>query len=364
MKITNLEIRKLEIPFNISFKHASAEREVTESILVVAESGNNHKGYGEGCPRSYVTGEQIDLSMAFFDKHKSSIQTIENLNELKVWTEEQKKDIDANPAAWCAIELALLDLLGKEQGKSIEELMSLPKLKDKFHYTAVLGVSNYEVFKKQLQQYVHSGFNDFKLKISGKLEEDIEKLNLINKLGDKGSRIRLDANNLWYTPSEAIAYLKQLNANFFAIEEPVTVDQYDALSTIAETLCIKIILDESFLRKEQFEYIQDNPEPWIINLRVSKMGGILRSLDIAEEANRLNVPIIVGAQVGETSILTRSAITVANTYGNILLAQEGAFGIHLLQKDIVRTPLMFGKGGMLSTSSLIGKQGLGLFCTI
>ena len=94
------------------------------------------------------------------------------------------------------------------------------------------------------------------------------------------------------------------------------------------------------------------------------MGGILLSLDIAEEANRLNVPIIVGAQVGETSILTRSAITVANTYGNILLAQEGAFGIHLLQKDIVRTPLMFGKGGMLSTSSLIGKQGLGLFCTI
>ena len=36
MKITHLEIRKLEIPFNVRFKHASAERSATESILVAA----------------------------------------------------------------------------------------------------------------------------------------------------------------------------------------------------------------------------------------------------------------------------------------------------------------------------------------
>ena len=64
----------------------------------------------------------------------------------------------------------------------IEELLSLPLLKGGFYYTAVLGASSYEAFKKQLEQYVHTGFSDFKVKISGKLEEDIEKLNLLKKL--------------------------------------------------------------------------------------------------------------------------------------------------------------------------------------
>ena len=65
------------------------------------------------------------------------------------------------------------------------------------------------------------------------------------------------------------------------------------------------------------------------------MGGILCSLGIAKEASKLNVPIIIGAQVGETSILTRAALTVAITYRDILLAQEGAFGTYLLKRDKV-----------------------------
>jgi len=41
------------------------------------------------------------------------------------------------------------------------------------------------------------------------------------------------------------------------------------------------------------------------------MGGILRSLAIAEQAKQIGIPIIIGAQVGETSILTRAALTLA-----------------------------------------------------
>ena len=37
--------------------------------------------------------------------------------------------------------------------------------------------------------------------------------------------------------------------------------------------------------------------PWIINLRVSKMGGLLRSLRAVEIARRCGFPIVVGAQV-------------------------------------------------------------------
>jgi hypothetical protein len=56
--------------------------------------------------------------------------------------------------------------------------------------------------------------------------------------------------------------------------------------------------------------------------------------------------------VGETSILTRAALTVANCAQDILIAQEGAFGTHLLTRDITDPPIMFGEGGIVDVSLL------------
>ena len=89
------------------------------------------------------------------------------------------------------------------------------------------------------------------------------------------------------------------------------------------------------------------------------MGGILRSLAIAEEAKARGIPIIIGAQVGETSILTRAALTVANQYRDILLAQEGAFGTYLLEHDITSTLSCLAKGAGLMLKPISGQPGLG-----
>ena len=364
MKISHIEIRQLKIPFNVKFTHASASRNETESVLVVANSHGGNTGYGEGCPRSYVTEENIESATAFFDKHKASIQDIENLADLRRWAQAKKEAIDVNPAAWCAIELALLDLLGKEQNQSVEELLSLPLISGSFHYTAVLGTNHYETFKKQFEKYISIGFSDFKVKICGKLDIDLRNLDLLTKHERKHLRIRLDANNLWNTSNEAIEYLHRLDTEFFAIEEPIKTNQYESLRAVSQSTGSKIVLDESFLRCEQFAHIVETPETWIINVRVSKMGGLLRSLKIVQKAMRLKVSIIIGAQVGETSILTRSALTIANSCRNVLLAQEGAFGAYLLEKDIVEKPLVFATGGVLSEYSLVPKQGFGLKCVV
>ena len=38
----------------------------------------------------------------------------------------------------------------------------------------------------------------------------------------------------------------------------------------------RIVLDESFLRIEQLASLRDDPPGWLLNIRVSKMGGLLR----------------------------------------------------------------------------------------
>jgi L-alanine-DL-glutamate epimerase-like enolase superfamily enzyme len=348
MNLTSLVIKKIKIPFKVNFKHSSATRSTTQSIWIEVTSEKGMVGYGEGCPREYVTNESIETASSFFTENKSDIgDHVHDLEGLKTWSRANKEKIDKNPAAWCAIELALLDLIAKEKQCSIENMLRLPEINSPFQYSAVLGDSDLGVFEKQLNQYIAMGFVDLKIKISGTLEKDLAKFDLLTKLDNKNLRVRVDANNLWTDSQAAINYLSSIKYPLFAIEEPLESGQYLDLKKISEVCKIKVILDESFLNMEDFKNIRGSASDWIINLRVSKMGGLLRSIEIAEKARQSGIKIIIGAQVGETSLLTRSALTIANAYRDILIAQEGAFGTLLLQSDICEPPLMFGKKGVL-----------------
>ena len=123
------------------------------------------------------------------------------------------------------------------------------------------------------------------------------------------------------------------------------------------------MLDESLVRRQQLVELPDPPDQWIVNVRVSKMGGLLRSLDVVAEARRLGIGVIVGAQVGETSLLTRAGLAVAHAARDILVAQEGAFGTHLLAEDVCDPPIMFVPGGILEIEGFpsLGAPGLGAF---
>ena len=77
------------------------------------------------------------------------------------------------------------------------------------------------------------------------------------------------------------------------------------------------------------------------------MGGLIRSKAIAAEAKKRNISLIVGAQVGETSVLTRAGLTIASAYSSHVRAQEGAFGTWLLKADVAQPPLMMETDGHL-----------------
>lgn len=354
MKLVALTIESLNIPFKYNFEHAGAKRSVTETLLVIATTRNNIKGLGEGCPRAYVTGETLNSAKDFFNLYRSSLLTIESLKDLMLWMEENSEAIDKNPAAFCAIELAILHALAQEENKTLEQLLRVPSISCSFIYTAILGTKNSTQFVSQLKQYQQIGFLDYKIKIFGDLSLDKKNIANVYSGVSQNTRVRLDANNLWAYPDEAIKYIHELfndvrqSAPVFALEEPLTKGNYEGCLEIFNTLKIKIILDESFTQKDDFLAIEKIPQAWMLNIRISKMGGLIRSLQIAAQAKQLGIPIIVGAQVGETSILTRAAMTVANAYKNILIAQEGAFGTHLLERDLISPPIMFGQKGVVN----------------
>ena len=73
---------RLVFPLRFNFKHAAAKRSKSSSILVEIKAGP-FRGYGEACPRPYVTGETEESVVAFLEKYGSewvkSVKCIETL---------------------------------------------------------------------------------------------------------------------------------------------------------------------------------------------------------------------------------------------------------------------------------------------
>lgn len=347
-RFASIEARALAIPFRVAFKHASAERRATQSLWVEARSLGNAQGLGEGCPREYVTGESLETGLAFVARHCDELRAaIDGVDALRTWVHVNRARIDANPAAWSAVELALLDCMGREAGLSVEVLLGLPALGGCYRYTAVIGDGPPAAFEAQLAHYVNAGFRDFKIKLSGDVERDLAKVRALSAAGIAPAVVRADANNLWAEPAQAITYLSALDFPFFAIEEPLGVGDYGGMRKMAQSLDARMILDESMLRAEQLHDLEDDAQRWIVNLRISKMGGLIRSIEVARKAKVRGLQLIVGAHVGETSVLTRAGLTIATVVRDLLVAQEGAFGTHLLERDAVAPSIMFGPGGVL-----------------
>ena len=129
-------------PLRFKFKHASANRTESSSIIVEASAGS-FNGYGEACPRPYVTGETEKSVIAFLrDYGEDWISSIRSIDSLRARLKAEKDLIDSNPAAFAALEIALLDLLAQEQGLSIESLIGLPALTGNIQYSAIVGDSS------------------------------------------------------------------------------------------------------------------------------------------------------------------------------------------------------------------------------
>jgi L-alanine-DL-glutamate epimerase-like enolase superfamily enzyme len=347
-----INISSLRLPLKTSFKQASSIRNHGESIWVSATRGNI-TGLGEGCPRDYVTGENIESCLKWADSKKIMLEKeCVNFLALTKYQESNEKEIDQNPAAWCGIETALLDLFAREQQINVEQLLGLNSPTALYQYSAILGDSNRSKFKQLLTQYLKLGFADFKIKLNGDLQLDKQKLEILQeyckKAKNENYKIRLDANNLWSgNTSAAIKHLSQLTIPFLGIEEPVEPKNPLALQKISTALNASVILDESLCSLSDLNSYDGLQGKFIANIKVSRVGGVLRGLKMIAALKKRNWQIIIGAHVGETSVMTRAGMCLAQAANKNLIAHEGGFGLILLENEPVTPTLMFGAKGQL-----------------
>lgn len=350
-----LRLASFPFPFRGSFEHASAVRERAENVIAIAEGANGQYGLGEGCPRSYVTGETVATAMdAIARWRQGGIEAIADVAALTSWMEQNRADIDVSPSAFATIEIALIDLFARQAGQTVEQLLGVEASDIDLRTSAVYSAGSSAKFLVHAALFNLNGMRTAKLKVTGDGARDRSRARLLSRFGP----LRLDANNLWASSDAAIAALNELNDCAWAVEEPIPSRDWNGLAAVGAATGMSIILDESATRIDDLASLQSGAT-YVLNARVSKQGGLLRTLAIIRAARDRGMKIIIGAQVGETSILARAGIVAARAAGSDLAAFEGAFGTRLLVRDAVTPSIGFGYGGRVHLDRCTG-AGLGL----
>ena len=366
MKLVNFNVIEIAIPFHSKFKHSLASRIKSSSVIfeIIADNGKN--GFGEGAPREYVTGESIKTTIRTLRfvseklKNKSidlSINVIDSIREIQ----NQLADIfEFSPSAKCAMELALLDLIGKTFSKPVVSFFGDHNSVDVLYSGVISNNKSSEIFKI-LSLIKLSCVKQVKIKVSNNFNANSEKLKIIKSYLDDDIEFRIDSNGAWNL-KESLKHIEFYNKYDIKIfEQPMGTklkkDYPYLLKKVDDNN--KIIVDESICKIDDAIWFIDNKGANGINLKISKHGGLLDTLLIHKLSSDNGFENQIGCHVGETSILT-SASVVFSALNKDLFAYEGAYGNFLLKFDLINDPIQFDKYGSLSTEVFNCKIGLGI----
>ncbi len=360
MSLESLTLFHIAVPLKKVVRHASFERSSSENLVVRATLADGTTGYGEGVPRTYVTGESIDSAFEMLSRHDWAAmigaphdysELVARLTDLEIPEIENDPRGMAGNAARCALELALLDAYGRRFGQSVGEAVALAQFEGlerrppaRVRYSgAITAESPRGEVVSALKMRLY-GFHQVKIKVGAPGHDDRRGLARMRRILGNRIDVRLDANEAFGADEVVERVRELLFCRPSALEQPVPHAQVDCLAELKGRLGVPIMLDESLCGYPDAVQAIERGTADILNVRLSKCGGILPSLRIIALASRSGKGVQLGCHPGETSILSAAGRQVACRLAGLRYL-EGSYDRHILAQNLAATDLTFGYGG-------------------
>ncbi len=355
MKICKLAIHHLQIPLKFQFAQANHAAKRSNSILVELETEGGILGFGESCPRTYVTGE-CPSSVS------SDLKRVQTLLWQKEFVEIEDIErficdhlaVKVGPSALCALELALLDAWSKSYGEPLIESLGGHE-KEEFRYTGVIPTGNFAKLRPFLSKF---NFPQIKLKVGKDLKENMKQIDRIQEICGSQIPIQVDINTAWSWGDALVQIPAMMKRGIRIFEQPFLPKFDECMGKLTERFGSDafIMADESATTPFQVLKLLEQGQCNRINLKISKHGGIFQTLNIYREAWRQGIYCQLGAHFGETSILTYAGLIVASCVPK-LTGHEGGIGTYILETDLCDPSLRFDRQACIGE---LPHQGLGL----
>jgi muconate cycloisomerase len=358
MRVRELTAWQVRIGLTKPIQHASHTRSDTDNLLVRCVHADGTEGFGEAVPRDYVTGETIDSALALLQKSDLAVQ-LEDCPTFEAAVALAERlvlaPIPNDPrgcrgnAARCALELALLDAYGRHFHEPLSAItrMRAPEVYEArrhVRYSGAITSAQGRKLRLQAWKYWFYGFRQLKIKVGIAGQDDVDRVRAVRRRVGRRVDLRVDANEAW-TAADACQRIIELKPfGISAVEQPVPHGECAVLADVRRSTGVPIMLDESVCSPLDAERAVAEGSCDLFNLRLSKCGGFIPSLRLAQYARRYGLGCQLGCQVGETAILSAAGRHFASSVGGLRYL-EGSYDRHLVREPLGREDITFAWGG-------------------
>ena len=323
LRRVQLALSELALPLVHTFTIARSSEEFARSV-VLRLRWKEFEGLGESAP-SERYGESVAGIRAYFDERPP-------LGDDPYAFEALLSDMP--PGARCALDIALHDLIGKEAGRPLWQLLGLDASRTPVT-SFTIGIDTPEIMLAKLAEIVDHPIVKVKLGFPG----DIEVVAAMRQR--YAGVLRVDANEAW-TPEQSVANLRELERyDIEFCEQPIPAGTPERLRWIRERASVPLVTDEDSRDASDLLALAGCVDG--INVKLVKCGGIRGALGMIATARALGLRIMLGCMV-ESAILTTAAahlsplVDWADLDGPFLTASDPFSGVTYERGKLVLPP--------------------------
>ncbi|HEX2697754.1 MAG TPA: o-succinylbenzoate synthase, partial [Anaerolineales bacterium] len=309
MKIDSLTLHHLRMPLVAPFE-TSFGREIERECIIISLQSGGLTGYGE-CVASHDPGYNYETTGTALHILKDFIAPL-ILGKFVMDAEDFQKRVSGirgHHLAKAGVEMALWDLLGKRDDKSLREMLG--GVREKVEVGVSVGLQESpEALVKSVTDFVGQGYARVKIKI--KPGRDV---------GDAAAvrgefprlRLQVDANSA-FTLESAQSLLPLDELNLLLIEQPLFEDDIWDHRKLQEEFRTPICLDESIVSPRHARYAIEMKACRIINIKAGRVGGLSQAVEVHRVCSEQGVPVWCGGML-ETGIGRASNLALASLPG-------------------------------------------------
>lgn len=354
MKIANIRLTPLRVPYRKPYHWAQGIIDAAEVILVEVETDTGVVGFGEA-----IATPDANAIMAFIRRAADHVTGRDPFHNTRLMAECYHMLFQAFGTCsaprfagqvLAGLEMALWDVMGKVAEQPVHALMG-GAVHDDIRYFGFPQGATPEDIAKEAGEMAKAGFGVIYVKVGQSDAIDLEIIRQTRAAIGPDARLRIDPNEHWPGPVFLRMLPKITPYNVEFIEQPCDAESLTALARIKAASPIAIAADQSvFTPYDALAVVQAGAAD-VITLGLHETGGLARFRKCAQIAEAAGIPICLHGlyETGITNCATHQvgAITPNLDDGNQFMA-------HFLEWDIIapgplalqgdRLPILTGPG--------------------
>jgi L-alanine-DL-glutamate epimerase-like enolase superfamily enzyme len=206
MKIETIALKKLEMPYTKPLVTATNNFTVARGLLVtvVTQGGVEGYGYADLFPRAGETAETAQHVIESVWIAKVVGNELEDLGRIRA---DIDRALTGHPRAKSALESAMIDALARSYHIPLYVMLG-GKYRNEIKVVKMVSVGSPEAMAQEAKELVAAGLS-LKLKVSGRIDQDLPRVAAVRQAVGDGVFIKIDANEA-YDAKTAIRLAKGL----------------------------------------------------------------------------------------------------------------------------------------------------------